>query len=101
LKLVRNRGAAGHKGVFSVFEELKTIDFVRFRLGISHSHAGQRMEGGKKATKFDTRQETESFVLAPFDPEEKDEVKKLIKKTVKAMELALTQGLESAMNKFN
>jgi PTH1 family peptidyl-tRNA hydrolase len=101
LKIIKARGAAGHKGVFSVINQLGTIDFVRFRLGIAHPHAGRAQKGGKKVTKFDSQEETEDFVLSLFEDQEKDEVKRLIKKTIKAIELALEKGLDRAMNQYN
>ncbi|MBI2625066.1 MAG: aminoacyl-tRNA hydrolase [Candidatus Nealsonbacteria bacterium] len=34
IKISKGRGSAGHKGVQSIIGELKTKDFVRFRIGI-------------------------------------------------------------------
>ena len=101
IKIVKNRGSAGHQGVVSIIKSLGTIDFVRFRLGIGHPHSGRRYQGEKKATKFDDQGETEDFVLAPFLATEKDELRKMIKKTVKALQLGREKGIEAAMNRFN
>lgn len=101
LKVVKGRGSAGHKGVLSVIGQLGTVDFVRIRLGISRPHAGRRMEGGKKAIKFDTQEEMEDFVLSPFRATELDEVRRLTKKAIEAIKLALEEGIEKAMNQFN
>jgi PTH1 family peptidyl-tRNA hydrolase len=87
LKIVRERGSAGHRGVISIIEQLGTTDFVRFRLGIGHP---------KRDGKW-----TEDFVLSPFLPTEKDEVKRLIKKTVEAIKVGLRGGGEQAIGKFN
>ncbi len=35
IRIVRNRGAAGHKGVESVIKGLETKDFIRIRVGIN------------------------------------------------------------------
>jgi PTH1 family peptidyl-tRNA hydrolase len=101
LKIVKNKGSAGHKGVMSAIRELGTVDFVRFRLGISHPRRSRKMVGGKRIVKYDSKEDLEEFVLAPFLPTEQDEVKNLIEKTVKAIKLALEQGIEAAMNRYN
>ncbi|HUW22353.1 MAG TPA: aminoacyl-tRNA hydrolase [Candidatus Bathyarchaeia archaeon] len=101
IKIVKSRGSAGHQGVASIIKQLGAADFVRLRLGIGHPHAGQRMEGGKKIIKFDTPEEMEDFVLAPFMPTEADEVRKLVKKAVEAISLALKKGIKAAMNRYN
>lgn len=101
LKIVKGRGSAGHRGVMSVIDQTGTIEFVRFRLGTGHPHSGRRQEGGKKASKLDTPQETEDFVLAPFSPSETSEVKHVLKNTVEALKTALKEGVEAAMNKYN
>lgn len=87
IRIVKNRGAAGHKGVESIIKELKTKDFIRFRVGI-------RPKTGKP-------QNPEKFVLQKFNKEEEKIVKDVIKKIAEAIEFTLTEGLEKAMNKFN
>lgn len=52
LKIQQNRGAAGHKGAQSIMEQMKTANFVRFRLGI--------------APLKPTRQKGADFVLSNF-----------------------------------
>ncbi|HUS52097.1 MAG TPA: aminoacyl-tRNA hydrolase [Candidatus Bathyarchaeia archaeon] len=89
IKIVRSRGAAGHKGVASIIKELGTNDFVRFRLGI-----------GWPEHKLNER-EAQRYVLSPFTKKEKSQVKRLLKKTIKAVKLALDEGLEKAENQFN
>ncbi|MDP2736136.1 MAG: aminoacyl-tRNA hydrolase [bacterium] len=56
VRVSRARGSAGHKGVESVMQELKTKDFSRIRVGV-------RPKTGKPAR-------TEQFVLKPFTKEE-------------------------------
>ena len=90
IKIVKNRGSAGHKGVMSVIRQLGTIDFVRFRLGIGHQRAEQRQKG-----------DVEDYVLAPFEAHEQDKARKMIKKATAAIEFALDKGIKKAMNKFN
>ena len=86
LKIKTGGGTAGHKGLGSVVSYLKTEDFVRFRLGIDHPS---------------TNIPEEKYVLSPFKREEEEKIKLLVKKTIKAIRLALRKDLKSAMNQFN
>lgn len=109
IKIVRNRGAAGHKGVQSIINELGTKNFVRFRVGIKPSvqsplRVGVEKEGlQKEKTKqaYGTVYRSGIFVLENFSKEEKKILKKIIKKTEKAIEMALKEGVEKTMNQFN
>lgn len=111
IKIVRNRGAAGHRGVESIIEELKTSyksfrdytpiveqssqrgtagqakNFIRFRIGI-------RPETGKP-------KDVEEFVLQNFNKKEKGDIKEIIRKTTDALEIALKENLNKAMQKYN
>lgn len=84
---VRAKGAsAGHKGVESILRELKSDSFVRFRLGIGRGvHSGSVV----------------SFVLSRFRQGEAGDFKKLIKYGVAAVRLALKDGIDRAMNRYN
>jgi len=68
IKIVKNRGAAGHKGVESIIKELGTKDFIRFRIGI-------QPEKGKPKN-------VEKFVLQKFDKEEKEILKQIIQQAL-------------------
>jgi len=86
LKIKMGGGTAGHKGLESVVSFLKTEDFVRFRLGIDHPSMNLP---------------TEEYVLLSFKKEEEEKIQLLIRKTVKAIKLALKENLKLAMNQFN
>jgi PTH1 family peptidyl-tRNA hydrolase len=88
LKIVKNRGSGGHKGVESIIKELGSKDFVRFRLGIKPKEIPKNFN--KKG-----------FVLEKFSKEEKKIVKEIFKTTIQAVEIALKQGVEKAMSEFN
>ena len=89
IKIVRKRGAAGHKGVQSIINELKTKDFIRIRIGI-------------RSKKIENRnQKTGDFVLKKFNKEEEKILKGAIEKAVKAIEFFLKEGLEKTMSEFN
>lgn len=68
IRIVKNRGAGGHKGVESIIRELGTKDFIRFRLGI-------QPEVGKPKN-------VEKFVLQRFTEEEKRVIKQAIKEVL-------------------
>lgn len=89
IKITKSRGAAGHKGVASIIKELGTNEFVRFRLGI-----------GRPEHEFN-EQEAQRYVLSPFKKDQQSQVRRLLKKTIKALALALDEGLEKARNQFN
>jgi len=87
MRIVKNRGSAGHKGVQSIIAELKTKDFIRFRIGICPKNSKPK--------------NPENFVLQKFNKEEEKIIKKVIKKTTEAVEIFLREGLTRVMTKFN
>lgn len=89
IKISKDKGAAGHKGVQSIINELKTKNFVRFRLGI------------KPKSYILTPKSLQKFVLRKFRKKEERVVKKIIKKTVEAIGLTLKENVEKAMGEFN
>ena len=90
IKIVKNRGAAGHRGVESIIKEFGAKNFVRFRIGIKPVSNEQR-----------TMNNVEKFVLEKFNKKEEKTVKEAIKKTVEAIEFALKEGPEKAMSEYN
>lgn len=86
IRISKNRGAAGHKGVQSIINELKTKDFIRFRIGIKPNRKPKDLD---------------KFVLKKFTGTEQKIIKKIIEKTLNAIEVFLNQGLEKAMSEFN
>lgn len=87
IKIVKNRGAGGHKGVESIIKNLKSKNFVRFRLGI-------QPKNGKPKN-------PEKFVLEKFQKEEEKVVKEMIEKATEAIKVAIKDGLEKTMNSYN
>jgi PTH1 family peptidyl-tRNA hydrolase len=89
IKIIKNRGSAGHKGVQSIIDKLGTKNFVRFRIGI-------------QPTTYNLQLKTfEDFVLQKLNKEEEKILKEVIGRTCQAMETAIKEGIEKAMNKFN
>lgn len=90
-------GSAGHNGIESIMRELKTDAFTRFRLGI-----GRGMEATKKsANKNFHRRFVIDFVLSKFRTGEAGDLKHMVKRGSQAVSIAMLQGLDRAMNRFN
>ncbi|MFH0864359.1 MAG: aminoacyl-tRNA hydrolase [Candidatus Gottesmanbacteria bacterium] len=98
LKIRFGGAAAGHHGVESITEQLGTDKFLRFRLGIGHPReklGSEEYKGGR------AKVEVENYVLKKFDSSETSEVKHMLKQTLLAIEVAMKDGVEKAMNQFN
>jgi len=87
IKIIKNRGAAGHKGVESIIKELRTRDFARVRIGI-------QPKSGKPKN-------PERFVLQIFTKKEKEIIETTLTKACKALTMIIEEGIEKAMNEFN
>ena len=91
IKIRIGGGTAGHRGLESIVEEIGSADFVRFRLGIGHPGVADD----------DKHKEVERYVLESFSGEERHEASRMVKRATEAIKLALDEGIEAAMNKFN
>jgi len=87
IKISKDRGSAGHKGVESIIKNLGTKNFIRIRVGI-------KPKSGKP-------KKTEDFVLKKFSKEEKGIVDQAVSKSVEAIGTIIKDGPEKAMNLFN
>jgi peptidyl-tRNA hydrolase, PTH1 family len=76
--------AAGHNGVLSLMSSLKSHDFVRFRIGIG------RPDG-----------DGVRYVLGRFGKRESELLEKIRSGVADALEVALTAGVQAAMEKYN
>jgi len=83
----RRRGSdGGHNGMASILSALRTDEIPRMRLGIGSPPAGE---------------DPADFVLSHFAPQEAAAVDDLLERAVRAIETAVGQGIETAMNRFN
>jgi len=73
IKIQKSRGAAGHKGVQSIIDQLDTKDFIRMRVGIFSKDC----------------LDTEKFVLEKFTLEEEKTIQETIKRAVQMIMTAL------------
>ena len=86
IKVVRNGGPGGHKGVSSIIEHLGGTEFPRIKIGIGRPRYGENPE---------------DYVLAPFYGDDSEIMLKVFKVAVRACRLFVFEGVESAMNKIN
>jgi len=96
LRVSFGRGDGGHNGVASVMRAIKTKDFIRVRVGVSHQSAkgaAKKPSGEEKILKF---------LLGKFTPAEHKELSgPLAKRFVALIETAVAEGYAMAMNRFN
>jgi len=86
LKVARNGGAGGHKGVQSIIHHLGSTEFPRLKIGIGRPRYGESVE---------------DYVLSPFYSDERDIMEKAILTAVQTCELFVSEGIESTMNHIN
>ena len=79
-------GSAGQKGITSILERLGTDDFARVRLGIG------RPPGNMQAP---------DYVLQEFSNADFAVISETLNRAVEAVLTFITEGLDTAMNKFN
>jgi peptidyl-tRNA hydrolase, PTH1 family len=86
IKVVKNGGGAGHKGVLSIFQHLGTRAFNRVKIGVGRPRYNEPVD---------------EFVLRPFYKDDEKIVEKVIEVAVQACELFVGQGVAQAMNFIN
>jgi PTH1 family peptidyl-tRNA hydrolase len=86
IRIRKDGGSAGQKGVASIIEHLGTQSFPRMRLGVG------RPAGKKQAA---------TYVLENFLPQEKEILEITLKRSVEAIKLFIEKGIEAAMTQFN
>ena len=74
---------------------LKTKKFVRVRIGVSPSTASGTLR------KPDGEKVILNFILTKFRAHELEELKRVMKRVADALEVAVIEGREKAMNVFN
>jgi PTH1 family peptidyl-tRNA hydrolase len=79
-------GLAGHNGLRSIAQALRTQDFLRLRIGVGRPGRGDRRS-------------VSDYVLSPFEDEVG--VGDLIPRSADAVETIVGEGLEAAQARFN
>jgi len=86
LQVRKGGGLAGHNGLRSIAQHLKTQDFLRLRVGVG------RPERGDPRPLAD-------YVLSDFEPA--DDAESIVARAADAVERLDTEGLEQAQQRFN
>jgi len=91
LKIVKNRGSAGHKGVEDVMRKLHTKDFVRFRIGTRSKHIPFKR----------SKSLMNKFVVSELTKQEQKLFAQTIQRCKEAVLVALEGGIEKATTLYN
>ncbi len=86
LKVKAGGGLAGHNGLRSIAQHLRTQDFLRVRIGVG---------------KPDTKHVGKVHVLAPFPKRQREAVDVAIRDAADAVEMIIADGVERAMMRYN
>jgi PTH1 family peptidyl-tRNA hydrolase len=86
LQARKGGGVAGHNGVRSIAQHLKTQDFLRLRVGVGRPERGDRRS-------------LADFVLSDFEPH--DDAESIVTRAADAVESLDAEGLEPTQRKFN
>ncbi len=89
LRLRRGGSPAGHRGIESILENLRTDQVARLRVGIAPPAGAVAAEG------------LADFVLTPFAAAEDEELEPVLGRAADACETWLREGIDAAMNRFN
>jgi PTH1 family peptidyl-tRNA hydrolase len=79
-------GLAGHNGLRSVAQHLKTPEFLRLRVGVGRPGRGDPRD-------------LADYVLSDFEPE--DDAETIVARAADAVETIAREGLEQAQREFN
>ena len=86
VRVVREGGSGGHRGVLSIMDELGSHAFGRVKIGVGRPRCGESIE---------------TYVLSPFYKEEREVIEEMIRWSVQACGLFVSEGAGSAMNQIN
>lgn len=85
LRIRKDGGSGGHRGINSIIEHLGGNGFPRIRLGVGRPSVGSLVD----------------YVLSPFAEEETEGLDGMLDRGVSSIEAILSRGLDHAMNSFN
>jgi len=94
IRIRQGGSSGGHKGIDSIVADLDSQDFIHVRIGIGRP---TEIEGNSQTREA----EIITYVLSDFTPEEKQIIAKMIPRVSDAIYCLLTEGLATAMNKYN
>ena len=94
IRIRRGGGSGGHKGIDSIISSLGSQEFSRLRVGIGRPMA----TSGSTPISED---EIIAYVLSDFTSEEKQIISQVIPQVSEAICCLLSEGLATAMSKYN
>lgn len=94
IRITKGSSSGGHKGVDSIITHLGSPDFLRIRVGIGRPPIVESSAKDKEA-------EIIGYVLSDFTSEEKKTMTQVISKVSDAILCLLSEGVTTAMNKYN
>jgi len=95
-KISKGRGDGGHNGVISIIKSLKTKKFIRIRVGVS-----PKIRGSTQPKKPKGEKKVLAHLMADFRKQELVAIEMLTKEIREAIEIIISDGLETAMNEYN
>jgi PTH1 family peptidyl-tRNA hydrolase len=95
LRLRRSGSPAGHRGIESILENLRTDQVARLRIGIGSP------ETPAAAGTAVTAEGLVDHVLSPFTPAEEAAVAPVVQRAADACEAWLRDGIDAAMSRYN
>jgi PTH1 family peptidyl-tRNA hydrolase len=93
VRLRRKGGGGGQKGIADIINKTRTDEFPRVRIGI-----GRPTVDGEPTWAPDM---VADWVLGDPTPSERELLDAAVARTIEAIELALREGIEAAMNRYN
>lgn len=93
VRIRRKGGGGGQKGIADIIAKTKTDEFPRIRIGI-----GRPVVDGEPS--WDPEDVAE-WVLSDPTPAEREQLDRAVERAIAAIECAVTEGIEAAMNRYN
>jgi PTH1 family peptidyl-tRNA hydrolase len=93
VRIRRKGGGGGQKGIADIISKTKTDEFPRLRIGI-----GRPVVNGQPS--WDP-EDVADWVLGDPTPEEREQLDSAIERAIGAVECAIKDGIEAAMNRYN
>jgi len=93
IRIRQGGSSGGHRGVESIIAALDDEAFLRLRIGIGRPGTDRLNQCGED--------EIISYVLSGFAPEEKEIVARTIPMVSDALLSLISEGIDTAMNKYN
>ena len=93
IRLRSQGGSGGYRGLKSIIGATGSDQFARVRIGI-----GRPVVRGKPS--YDS-EVVANYVLSDPPPDERDQLDEAIERAIEAIELALSDGIEAAMQRYN